>query len=372
MMLYVSVMFFRSLIVTAILLLGISTSALAQKAFDHATLARTALERHIRPSYARLTKAAFALDRALSISCPATTPKRSKAIGTAFDRLVDAWGRIEHIQFGPVTEDRRLERIYFWQDRRGIGASQIAKVIADRDSRLLDTSELAKRGVALQGIGALEIVLFGKGTASAGAEDKSFRCAYAHAIAKNLGAIAISIETGWSDQGPFARHWLTPGSGNPQYLQSSETTLALAKSFDSGLERLRDVRIVGPLGFNKQRRPTTPELVISGRSMRLIIANIAGVYDLFANGGLKSAMLDTVRGSSDTEVAAITTLADKELKTSLRVARELLNAVKPFVLPSAQRLIAIGFPLKNARMQGGSMLARTANLTVGFNSSDGD
>ena len=47
----------------------------------------------------------------------------------------------------------------------------------------------------------------------------------------------------------YARHWLNPGEGNPHFLKRSETTLALAKALDNGLERVRDEWIAAPLGL---------------------------------------------------------------------------------------------------------------------------
>jgi hypothetical protein len=46
---------------------------------------------------------------------------------------------------------------------------------------------------------------------------------------------------------------------------------------------------------------------------------------------------------------------------------------KPFDDPDITvRLISMGFPLKNARAQLTTLMAATAGLTLGFNSSDGD
>lgn len=205
-------------VLTIFALFASAGSAGAQQPFDHAGLARTALERHIRPGYARFKDAVTQLGQVLGQSCPALDAKRSSKIDKAFGDVVRAWGHIEHLQFGPVTKENRLERILFWPDRRGLGARQIAKVLTDRDPRVLDPEQLAKRSIALQGIGTLETVLYADRAAFKVAEQASHRCGFAKSIAKNLEHMAGEIVAAWSADGDYAAQWLNAGPGNPAFL----------------------------------------------------------------------------------------------------------------------------------------------------------
>jgi predicted lipoprotein len=365
----------RAIIAGAALALSLAllggTAASETRQFDHAGLARQALEQHIRPGYDRLAAAAGRFAQAMSRFCTAPAAG-DEAVIAAFDDLVTAWGRIEHIEFGPVTEETRRERIMFWPDRRNLGARQIARAIAARDASVTDAAQLASKSVALQGIGALEIVLFSDaGLERAAAEDRAYRCRFGSAIAGNIDSIANEVAGAWNDDTGFAGYWLRPGGKNPTYLLASETTLALAKAFNQGLERARDERIAGPLGLNKQRRETPAPLAVSGRSMRLVIANIEGARDLYDRGGLRAAVLAAASGdANDKELAE---LVSRELATALERLEPVRQAAKPYVeRNSRQQIVSSGFPLKNARLIAGELLVRNAGLSLGFNESDGD
>jgi predicted lipoprotein len=354
-----------------ICLLAGPAAADAPGSFDHAALARRALERHIQPGYAKLAAAAGELSERMKAYCADSGPPQRKAVEEAFDGFVTAWGRIEHIAFGPVTADNHKERILFWPDRRGLGARQVTKALAGRDPALLDPHALAGKSVALQGLGALELALFGQGGEAGDAEARTHRCRYGAAVAANLATITRAVADEWTRGDGFARSWLAPGTGNPVFLKPAETTLALAKSFDQGIERVRDERLGGPLGLGPQRHKTPALLATSGRTLRLACANIEGLQELFTEGGMREAV---IAGSAEraVDVAAKAKVVASELATARAIASEVIDSRRPFEGETARRLIAMGFPLKNARVLTGELLALTAGLTFGFNASDGD
>ena len=342
--------------------------------FDHAGLARQALEQHIRPGYAAVVSAAEALGKQLDAYCAKPTANQRRAVYRAFDGLITAWGRIEHIRFGPITTDNRLERMFFWPDRRGLGARQVADVLRARDPDALDPTKLGNKRVAIQGIGALEAALFDEAdNVSKQPENRAYRCNYAKAIATNLANLAGAILKEWTDPDGYARHWLNPAEGNPHFLKASETTLALAKSLDNGLERVRDEWIAGPLGFGPQKRRLPAVLGKSGRTLRLVQGGLEGLHHLYMVAGMYKAIVDAGRNHPTVTTELNAKLADREIKTGLGEIRKLARQGKPLdPVAMMQPLIAVGFPLKNAREQVAALLALTANVSIGFNASDGD
>jgi len=340
-------------------------------AFDHTGLARQALEHHILPGYQRLADATQGLDEALSAHCRATTAITRKSVETAFDAVVTAWGRVEHIAFGPIAQRERLERIMFWPDRRGIGARQLATALSKRDPDVLDAARLAGKSVAVQGLPALDTLLFSRDDAVADA--RAYRCAFAAAIAANLARIAREVSDEWSAPGGFSAIWLAPGPSNGQFLTPSETTLALAKAFDKGLEKVRDQRLAGPLGLTAQRRKIPAPLSKSGRTLRLVMANIEGLRELYDEGGIERTIIAADRDAASSGSDALAHLVANELATARAGLAAIVGVRSPFDDDrSAQRIIAIGFPLKNARVTAASLLSTAAGLPTGFNASDGD
>lgn len=103
--------------------------------------------------------------------------------------------------------------------------------------------------------------------------------------------------------------------------------------------------------------------------MRLVHANIQGLIDLFGGGGVQRTIVATGLTTRELDVALNADLVARELTTAEQTVAALVSAARPFEGASAQRLVAIGFPLKNARVQCGALLLETAGLTLGFNAS---
>lgn len=361
-------------ILAAVLMLGVASLAapLRAQSFDHAGLARRVLESHIRPGYAALAEAARRLETTLSSSCSSGTASARAAIAADFDGVVDAFGRIEHIGFGPITRDSRLERLYFWPDRRDLGGRQIARVLETRDADVTSREKLATKSVALQGLGALETILFADGgPLGAKPVELTHRCSYAVAIANNIAAIARETGAEWSDSG-FGGVWLSPGTSGSPYLSPRETTVELLKAFDRGVERTRDQRIAGPLGLNARRVVFPVALKRSGRTMRLVAANIDGLLHLYRQGGLADAAASAGAPPGSLDVASTAKIVRDELETALTLARSLQAERDPFAEASRNRLLDMGLPLKGARARLSMLLAATAGVTLGLNATDGD
>ncbi len=70
----------------------------------------------------------------------------------------------------------------FWPDRKGTGLKQVQAALASKDPTAADAAQLAGKSVAMQGLGALEFVLYGTGSEELATAGESYRCAYGAAI----------------------------------------------------------------------------------------------------------------------------------------------------------------------------------------------
>lgn len=368
----------KAMAVLVLLLTAMVAAAAAQEPprppFGHADLARQALEQHIVPGYARFAEAAKKLSRTLDRQCERPFAKPPKAVDADVRNLVDAWGRIEHINFGPVTLDNRLERILFFPDRRGLGGRQVGRALETRDPAVTDAATLAGRSVALQGLGALDIVLYGVGQSeSKTPEQRAHRCAYARAIAANIAALAQAILDEWSAPDGYRQHWLNAGPGDSVFVKPSETTLALAKALNQGLERVRDERLGAALGLGKQRRKMPAVLDKGHLSLALVKADLDGLLELYELGGMHQAIAPPDMKDDRDGIDAKAKLVASEIKTARDEIAGSVRVPSPFEhSATVSRLISAGFPLKNARELAHELLTLRANLSLGFNSSDGD
>ncbi|MEO1609739.1 MAG: imelysin family protein [Pseudomonadota bacterium] len=340
-------------------------------------MAETAKTKFIVPGYQKFGAALGDLSAALSKLCAG--PAKPALISTreAYRKVIAAWGTVEIINFGPVAEDNRFDRIFYWPDRKGRGRRQVLRLLKKRDPSALSAKSLSKKSVAVQGLTALEIILSGKTSEPlVAASDKGYSCQYARAIVENISAINIAVIEEWTSADSFAKLWSNPSPSNPVYISGTETTLELVKALDVGIENVRDKRIAPILGVGPKRRTSRPVLWRSKSSMTLIHANIAALHNLFFQAGISDAFI----GSQQDETVAAKkyiTSVKKEFDMPLEIAAELLGHADPFRVREVEveivnQLLAAGFHLKEVRVNNIPEIKRAAGLVVGFNASDGD
>lgn len=363
--------FIRSLSVLALGLFLALQGTLARAAdYDHRGLARQALEAHIRPGYSRLADTTGNLVKSTAALCETPSTEALEAARQAFRETVVTWAGLDHLRFGPIVQEHRYERMAFWPDVRGLGRRQVWDAIRKKDESVLDAASLSEKSVALQGLTALEMVLYyGKGAEGLVAKDEAstFRCGFALSIARNLDTIATRVRDAWDGDTGFARKWLNPGPDNAVYRKESEVTLEIVKAFNYGLELVRDSKLVAPLGMHSPGgKPGKPQYAESKLSIPSIVAGVEGVKHLYEAGGLKERLEGPMPGMAE--------VIEFELANILRLASEI-----PFEGPEAftneeskGKLVAMGYPLKNAVLTGGGALGHVAGLTIGFNAGDGD
>lgn len=321
----------------------------------------------MRPAYARLRDASDEMVRAMDTLCARPDADREGAAYKAFGALVGAWGRIEHIRFGPVSKSYAHERLAFWPDPKGIGRRQVRRLLRKRDASVLDDGALAKKSVALQGLTALEVVLFAKGADNivAATEAGQFRCSYGLAVARNVNRISHELVKGWEQDAAFAMLWLNPGPDNPVYLNAEEVTRELAQALVEGLSSLRDHKVAGPMGLGaKGTAPTRPAFAKSGLALAFIRANADGFLDFFARGGFADAFRPQAPGLVDNIIGELTRVRDVAGEIAATGATDLRTD------DVVDQLLVLGFPLKNAREQAAELVADVAGLVIRFNDSD--
>ncbi len=173
----------------------------------------------------------------------------------AFAAAVDRWSRVEIFQFGPVIREHRYERLFFWPDRKGLGSRQVQRALSKRDETVTARETLARKSVALQGLPALEFLLYGEGAGALAetGEIGAFRCRFAGAVAANIAKVAGQVDDAWREDAPFTRAFLDPSPTDPLCRSPKDATLELFKTFSGGIERVRDPKLGASLGSTLER-----------------------------------------------------------------------------------------------------------------------
>lgn len=322
----------------------------------------------IVPGYAAFRRETTSLAASLTTLCASPSQGGVEAARQAFGATTSAWGRVETIRFGPVTEQNRLERVLFWPDRKGTGLRQVQAALADEDPTASDPARLAGKSVAMQGLGALEFVLYGTGNEVLAEQAGSYRCAYGRAISQNLDTIAAALETEWARPDGFAAQWMSPGPANPLYRDDAEALGELLDTFITGLEIVRDVRLGGFLGETEaDDKPRQAVFWRSAGTVGSLEANMAGLKALFDVSGLGS----TLPSDSGWIPGSI----DFEFNNAMNAAKAAAGAPVADLLADPQRrgkLAYFGVVTSSLSELFGMRLSAAFGLTAGFSSLDGD
>jgi hypothetical protein len=356
----------RSFLLGALLLGAAASPAFAEA--DHGAIARAALSEVIRPGYADLVEATAALDGKVEALCQTPSTASLDQAKEAFAATVMSWSRVAIFRFGPVIKAHRYARLFFWPDPKGIGLRQVQRVLADKNETATAPETLAKKSVALQGLPALEYLLYGPGAGiTTQPADDAFRCRFATAITANMARVAKEVETGWGDDAPFTRAFLDPGPDDPLYRAPRDVTLELFKAFTSGIELVRDQKLGNPLGVSIERaRPRLAALWRSGLSFQNMIGNLEGVRRLFTKGGFAGVVAQESPGVQNSILFDL----DHSIEVLGAIDAPIADAVRDEVLRAKLEALRVG--LRSVRTTAAAMIERGAGLSFGFNAMDGD
>lgn len=346
-----------------------AVAAPAHAADDDAKVAivRRAIEDVFRPAYRDLGSRAEDMAAAETALCEKPSEPALLAAREGFAGLVTAFSRIEFVRFGPIMEDNRIDRFLFWPDRRGVALRQVQALLAAKDESATTLEGLRAKSVAVQGLNALEFVLFGTDSQGLATPEGSFRCRYGAAIARSIGDTSSDIAKGWDDPAGISKAMTEPSADSPAYRQIDDSLDEILGAFVHGFEAIRDLRIKPAYGDTIAQ--TNPKGWIYQRSdltEASLQANFAGLSELYDRS----------------EIAGLLPPAERWMAAS--IAFEFANAGRAFQTLAMPIATAAADPKRRERV--GYLLILTQSLEdlfanqfapavglqAGFSSLDGD
>lgn len=350
-------------IVVVSLALLLPTLSAAAQAGPGARIARD----FARSSLQALAQSAGKLTAAVSLLCASPDASKLEKARATFTDLVEDWGRVTVLRFGPLAAENRFERLFFWPDPRGIALGQVQQVLAQKDAGAASVEELAGKSAALQGIPALEFALFGTGADDIATDGDDFRCRYSEAIAGNIADIAHDALAGWQEGTPFAQSFSDPAPDRDPYRSGAEVDGEVVKALSTTFQFVRAAEILPPLAKdaakgNGRRAP----LWRSGLTFRLIAAQIDGARALLRHAGYQDRLPQDQRYVVDSILF--------ELDHTISVMGEIaIPAEAAFRVERDRGRIAFAdLALDHAGHLVSEQLASALGLTMGFNALDGD
>lgn len=350
------------------LLVGLmATPALAQLHPTGRTVITQAVEDAIKPGFASFAEAARDMRMAMGGLCDEPSAAGLGEARGRFRTVVIAWSRIENYRFGPLMKDNRSDRILFWPDRKGIALKQVQAILATKDASATDVATLKGKSVAVQGLGALEFVLFGTGAEMLSTPEGDFRCDYGNAVAGAVSDVAAELSVEWYDAPGIATRMIRPSESDPDYRSNDEVLNELVGVMAHGVEAIRDQRILPFLGRDGQAsKPKSALFWRSGMTVPSILANFEGLEWLLVNSDIGA--------YTPNEQAWISADAKAEFQQVSADGAKVTGTVEEAVNDPAQKaaLEALVASSQKLGKLTGEDLPAALGLSVGFSSLDGD
>lgn len=288
------------------------------------------------------------------------------AVKQGFNETSDAWAAAQQFRIGALAQEQRTERFAYWPERRNVVEKQYLALLAGKGKDGLAAAQFANASVAIQGLPALERILYGedKGQDLLKGASAARRQVIVVAIAHNLQSIATDARAAWQDllkdpakaASSFAA---SPAEGTAQ----SYTNLLTITQI------VAEQKIGAPLGGADaaSAKPKAAEQWRSGRSMRNIVVNLQTAKNsVLAPGGYgdllaadQAALKADVAKAFDDAIAAANTVGD-DFTTDI--------THQDHRKPVTALLVKINHLRDLLRQQ----MPPALGVTLGFNELDGD
>ncbi|MDO1580735.1 imelysin family protein [Rhizobium oryzicola] len=321
----------------------------------------------IRPGYRDFAAQAGRVQEAMAALCATPSADHLESAKTAFADTARSWARIEIVRVGPVIEDNRFERILYYPDRKGTGLKQTQTLLTQQDPGATQASTLAGKSVGVQGLTALEYVLYGTDAEQLTKSANGFRCLYGQAVATNLQRVAGDLASQWDAPDGIQRAWKTPGPENPLYRNGHEALTEVLGLLVHGTETLRDQRL--ETFYKGGDNPVYPKQALfwrSGLTWVVFKENLEGMRRLVHASGLKDLLRPGqiwIFNSIDVYLASLSNKAAEINPNLEEAAKDTGQKNKLDALLADSRDLVL---LYNDDL-GGNL-----GLTAGFSFSDGD
>ncbi|MEM6615826.1 MAG: imelysin family protein [Pseudomonadota bacterium] len=353
----------RVAVAAAFLVAGLFGASADEAKFEAAL--DKAIEAVIVPNHQSFAENAVGMVDPVQALCAAPSADALETARERFKSTTIAWSRVEMFRFGPAREENRFEKLFYWPDRKGRGLKQVQRILANEDETARTGQTLSGKSVAVQGLPALEFVLFGTGSDDL-AGGAAYRCDYAIALTEVIAANAAALVAGWSEIGGYGDLMRTAGSATSPYRSHSEAVQDLIKAASEQLQIVGDMKVSAAIGDEVAKaKPRRSPFFRAQMTSATIVANLDAVEALFVSS------INDLLPEDDARYAGT-------LSSELDQARKRLSGLDPdweTVAASEDghaSLRALRFPLGGAVRLASEVYPATLGLTLGFNSLDGD
>lgn len=347
----------------------LSSPALSQGIVPFHDMIVGAIDDFARPRFAAFAATTAKLHSDVAALCTAPSDAALATAQQSFKDAVVAYSTIEFVRMGPLNVDDRVERLLFWPDTKGIALKQVQAAIGTKDPTAAQADTLQKKSVAMQGLGAVEFILFGTGFDDLKTDAGSYRCSYGSAATTLIDGIAQTLSAEWiaATPGGPVDAMLNPTSQSVDFRTELEVANKLAAVLTLGTDTIRDQRIGPVLSLSTGKpKPRSALFWRSGMTARSLQANFEGLRDFF-----RAAKFEQALGKTSSWIAES---VEFEFKGALEAAAEVPAPIDQAVADPGGLL-----GLRQMYVSTGSLdtllgdnIGVALGLSTGFSALDGD
>jgi len=326
---------------------------------------------HIETGYQSLLDESKTLSDGVASFCANEAASKSdlKILQQQWTTSNQSWQAIQWLKVGPIIEESRNFRFQFWPDSNNAVEKGVDKLVARDETITADY--VSSQNVGAQGFPAIEKLLFNPEPANnlINAENKNKQCEVLSAISLNVVNMSEEVVTAWSATGGNYRATFIAGTG--EFTGPVDVVEEVVTNWLEQLERVKDEKMLTPLGENAPGLPHEAESYISDTSLNNIKTNIDSLLAIYtaSNGhgfddilnnhleqtSIASQMLESLT-RAQTKINEISGSYDTALNSEESRARleEVINALRDF-----RTVLSADF-------------IQAMDINIGFNSNDGD
>jgi len=328
-------------------------------------LIKSLVDEFIIPQYASLMAAQLQLNKQAKLYCRAdeSGPEMYiKPLHDSWKASLASWQKIQVVRFGPIKRDNRDWQMLFYPD---------SKNLVRRKSRelLLENAELTAEvmqdaSVVLQGLASIEYQLFDENFLNG--TDKRQRCRLLMAVTKHQYDLGKTLYQEWSND--YRSILLTPGVVNEVYSNELQVLGELIGSLVGQLEEMKINKMGSPLGLKSKKPSLKPYLLESwrsGQSLNNIHNNLLSVqliFDVSIKDYLDAIDRKELRKALQWEIESLIEFVESQNDSLFML---LQNKDADYIRQLYSKTGVLITMIK-------TKLVPTMNVTLGFNSNDGD
>lgn len=266
----------------------------------------------------------------------------------AWKKVMTAWMPLQGVEKGSEQALAQSWRIQFYPDKKNTTGRKMNALLASDTSWTADA--LADQSVAVQGVGAMEWLLYDHQANLT----QPKHCEVAMAVSGRLQQSATALTLAWQKN---------PWLGMPSSMATAEKLGALTHQLDYVLKKL-----AGPLGKPGFPNPYQGEAWRSRHSLTLLSESIKAMHVQYhAEGGIEQALRERGNHQVADRVSEHWQLAYDSVPKDGEPLFDRLNSV-----PGYRDMLTVYNNLEYLKLVLGGQVAQDLGIVVGFNATDGD